>query len=211
MLAIGRALMAGRKVLLLDEPSMGLAPMLVQQIFAIIVEINQRGTTVLLVEQNAAAGAADRAPGYVMETGEIVKSAAATPAGRPAGPGGVPGRRPGLGGRLSRLARAGSPGPARLGRLARAARLGPAGLGRLAGSGPARRRPGAGCPAGAPSRDAIGTCGDPGRIRGVPCLRIRGRSLPGVSGSSQTGRCVIGRRQIALRPFGRCRGAAADR
>jgi branched-chain amino acid transport system ATP-binding protein len=77
MLAIGRALMAKPKVLLLDEPSMGLAPMLVQQIFSIIQEINRRGTTVLLVEQNAqqALHIAHRA--YVLETGEIVKTAAA--------------------------------------------------------------------------------------------------------------------------------------
>ena len=77
MLAIGRALMARPKVLLLDEPSMGLAPMLVQQIFSIIQEINRRGTTVLLVEQNAqqALQIADRA--YVLETGRIVKSAPA--------------------------------------------------------------------------------------------------------------------------------------
>ena len=72
MLAIGRALMAKPKVLLLDEPSMGLAPMLVKQIFAIIEEINRRGTTVLLVEQNAlmALGVAHR--GYVLQTGQIV-------------------------------------------------------------------------------------------------------------------------------------------
>jgi branched-chain amino acid transport system ATP-binding protein len=77
MLAIGRALMAKPKVLLLDEPSMGLAPMLVQQIFSIIEEINRRGTTILLVEQNAqqALRLADRA--YVMETGQVVKSAPA--------------------------------------------------------------------------------------------------------------------------------------
>jgi len=77
MIAIGRALMAKPKVLLLDEPSMGLAPMLVQQIFSIITEINRRGTTVLLVEQNAqqALQVAHRA--YVLETGEIVKSAPA--------------------------------------------------------------------------------------------------------------------------------------
>ena len=77
MLAIGRALMAKPKVLLLDEPSMGLAPMLVNQIFSIISEINRRGTTVLLVEQNAAQALqlADRA--YVLETGRVVKSAPA--------------------------------------------------------------------------------------------------------------------------------------
>jgi branched-chain amino acid transport system ATP-binding protein len=77
MLAIGRALMAKPKVLLLDEPSMGLAPMLVNQIFSIISEINRRGTTVLLVEQNAqhALQLADRA--YVLETGRVVKSAPA--------------------------------------------------------------------------------------------------------------------------------------
>ena len=77
MLAIGRALMSEPKVLLLDEPSMGLAPMLVNQIFSIIEEINRRGTTILLVEQNAhqALKIAHRA--YVLEIGRIVKSAAA--------------------------------------------------------------------------------------------------------------------------------------
>ena len=77
MLAIGRALMTKPKVLLLDEPSMGLAPLLVAQIFSIIKEINDRGTTVLLVEQNArqALQVADRA--YVLETGQVVKSAPA--------------------------------------------------------------------------------------------------------------------------------------
>ena len=77
MLAIGRALMTKPKVLLLDEPSMGLAPMLVNQIFSIIEEINRRGTTILLVEQNAqqALRVAHRA--YVIETGRIVKSAPA--------------------------------------------------------------------------------------------------------------------------------------
>ncbi|GAA2726921.1 ABC transporter ATP-binding protein [Actinocorallia aurantiaca] len=77
MVAIGRALMSKPKVLLLDEPSMGLAPKLVQQIFSIIEEINRRGTTVLLVEQNAqqALQLAHRA--YVLETGEVVKSAPA--------------------------------------------------------------------------------------------------------------------------------------
>ncbi|MBA2756619.1 MAG: ABC transporter ATP-binding protein [Chloroflexi bacterium] len=72
MLAIGRALMARPKLLLLDEPSMGLAPILVEQIFDIIKDINAAGTTVLLVEQNAlmALGIAGR--GYILQTGEIV-------------------------------------------------------------------------------------------------------------------------------------------
>ena len=74
MLAMGRALMANPKILLLDEPSMGLAPILVKEIFNIIRDINENGTTVLLVEQNAkmALSIADRA--YVMETGNIVMS-----------------------------------------------------------------------------------------------------------------------------------------
>ena len=74
MLAMGRALMARPKILLLDEPSMGLAPILVKEIFHIIREINEQGTTILLVEQNArmALSVADRA--YVMETGNIVLS-----------------------------------------------------------------------------------------------------------------------------------------
>jgi branched-chain amino acid transport system ATP-binding protein len=71
MLAIGRALMARPKLLLLDEPSMGLAPILVEKIFEIVKEINQQGTPILLVEQNAlmALDTADR--GYVLETGKI--------------------------------------------------------------------------------------------------------------------------------------------
>ncbi|SNR64165.1 ABC transporter ATP-binding protein [Actinomadura mexicana] len=77
MLAIGRALMAKPKVLLLDEPSMGLAPMLVQQIFSIIQEINRRGTTVLLVEQNAQQALQIAHRAYVLETGRVVKSAPA--------------------------------------------------------------------------------------------------------------------------------------
>ncbi|MCP9955034.1 ABC transporter ATP-binding protein [Actinomadura madurae] len=77
MLAIGRALMAKPKVLLLDEPSMGLAPMLVQQIFSIIEEINRRGTTVLLVEQNAQQALQIAHRAYVLETGRVVKSAPA--------------------------------------------------------------------------------------------------------------------------------------
>ena len=73
MLAIGRALMSRPKLLMLDEPSMGLAPMLIQQIFDIISEIKEQGTTILVVEQNAkqALSRADRA--YVLETGRIVK------------------------------------------------------------------------------------------------------------------------------------------
>jgi branched-chain amino acid transport system ATP-binding protein len=74
MLAMGRALMSRPKLLLLDEPSMGLAPMLVEQIFSIIQEINASGTTIMLVEQNAnmALSIANRA--YVLETGEVVLS-----------------------------------------------------------------------------------------------------------------------------------------
>jgi branched-chain amino acid transport system ATP-binding protein len=73
MLAIGRALMARPRVLLLDEPSMGLAPMVISQIFGIIADINAQGTTVLLVEQNAqqALTRSDRA--YILETGEITR------------------------------------------------------------------------------------------------------------------------------------------
>lgn len=74
MLAMGRALMGHPQLLMLDEPSMGLAPILVEEIFKIIVNLNRNGSTVLLVEQNArmALSAADR--GYVMETGKIVAS-----------------------------------------------------------------------------------------------------------------------------------------
>ncbi|TCB98014.1 ABC transporter ATP-binding protein [Micromonospora zingiberis] len=73
MLAVGRALMSRPKLLLLDEPSMGLAPMLIQQIFSIITEINQQGTTILLVEQNAQQALARAHRAYVLETGRIVK------------------------------------------------------------------------------------------------------------------------------------------
>jgi len=76
MLAVGRALMSRPKLMLLDEPSMGLAPMLIQQIFAIISEINQQGTTILLVEQNAQQALSRAHRAYVLETGRIVKSGA---------------------------------------------------------------------------------------------------------------------------------------
>ena len=72
MLAIGRGLMARPRLLLLDEPSMGLAPILVEQIFSTIQEINKEGVTVLLVEQNAAMALAICHRGYVMETGKII-------------------------------------------------------------------------------------------------------------------------------------------
>ena len=75
MLAIGRALMSSPKLLLLDEPSMGLAPVLVERIFEIIREINKQGTTILLVEQNANVALEIATRGYVLETGEIVISA----------------------------------------------------------------------------------------------------------------------------------------
>ena len=74
MLAMGRALMSKPRLLLLDEPSMGLAPIFIQEIFNIIQEIQKQGTTVLLIEQNAkmALSVADR--GYVLETGKVVLS-----------------------------------------------------------------------------------------------------------------------------------------
>ncbi|MDT4987401.1 MAG: branched-chain amino acid transport system ATP-binding protein [Micromonosporaceae bacterium] len=78
MLAVGRALMSRPRLLLLDEPSMGLAPMLIQQIFDIIVEINQQGTTILLVEQNAQQALSRAHRGYVLETGRIVKTGPGT-------------------------------------------------------------------------------------------------------------------------------------
>ncbi|HVM07362.1 MAG TPA: ABC transporter ATP-binding protein [Acidimicrobiales bacterium] len=78
MLAIGRALMSEPKVLLLDEPSMGLAPKLVAQIFSIITEINKQGTTILLVEQNAQQALKRAHRAYVLETGQVVKSGPAS-------------------------------------------------------------------------------------------------------------------------------------
>jgi branched-chain amino acid transport system ATP-binding protein len=78
MLAIGRALMAKPRLLLLDEPSMGLAPKLIQQIFTIVAEINQQGTTVLLVEQNAAQALKRSDHAHILETGEIVRSGTGT-------------------------------------------------------------------------------------------------------------------------------------
>jgi branched-chain amino acid transport system ATP-binding protein len=75
MLAIGRALMARPEVLLLDEPSMGLAPLLVSQIFSIIKEINGQGTTVLVVEQNAVQALSLAHRAYVLESGMVVRTA----------------------------------------------------------------------------------------------------------------------------------------
>ena len=77
MLAIGRALMAQPQVLLLDEPSMGLAPKLVSQIFSILQEINQQGTTILLVEQNAVQALSLAHRAYVLELGKVVREAPA--------------------------------------------------------------------------------------------------------------------------------------
>ncbi|HEY7827646.1 MAG TPA: ATP-binding cassette domain-containing protein, partial [Candidatus Limnocylindrales bacterium] len=74
MLAIGRAMMARPRVLLLDEPSLGLSPILVQQIFAIIQEINATGTTILLVEQNALQALIVANRGYVLQNGRVVLS-----------------------------------------------------------------------------------------------------------------------------------------
>ncbi len=74
MLAIGRALLGRPRLLLLDEPSMGLAPLLVEEIFRVIQELNAEGVTLLLVEQNARAALAIAGRGYILETGRIVKS-----------------------------------------------------------------------------------------------------------------------------------------
>src|SRR5574344_2900840 len=78
MLAMGRGLMASPKLLLLDEPSMGLAPILVDEIFSIIQRINEAGTTILLVEQNAYKALSIANKAYILETGEITKSGAAS-------------------------------------------------------------------------------------------------------------------------------------
>ncbi|OGK80738.1 MAG: ABC transporter ATP-binding protein [Candidatus Rokubacteria bacterium GWC2_70_16] len=84
MLAIGRALMAKPRLLLLDEPSMGLAPVLVEQIFETVQAINRQGVTILLVEQNAAMALSIAGRGYVLETGEIALAGpAADLAGNP--------------------------------------------------------------------------------------------------------------------------------
>lgn len=72
MLAVGRALMSGRRMMLLDEPSMGLAPLLMQELFKALKEINKEGTTILLVEQNAHMALQFAQRGYVLETGRIV-------------------------------------------------------------------------------------------------------------------------------------------
>ncbi len=74
MLAIGRALMSRPRLLLLDEPSMGLAPMVIQQIFRIITEINKQGTTILLVEQNAQQALTRTHRAYILETGEVTRT-----------------------------------------------------------------------------------------------------------------------------------------
>ena len=78
MLAMGRALMSRPKLLMLDEPSMGLAPILVEQIFKIIQTLHEAGTTILLVEQNAQAALSIADRGYVLETGKIVTSGTGT-------------------------------------------------------------------------------------------------------------------------------------
>jgi len=72
MLALGRALMSRPKLLLLDEPSLGLAPLLIREVFRVIRKIHEEGTTILLIEQNAMAALNVADYGYVLETGEIV-------------------------------------------------------------------------------------------------------------------------------------------
>jgi branched-chain amino acid transport system ATP-binding protein len=78
MLVIGRSLMSNPKLLMLDEPSLGIAPLVVERIFAVIREINRRGTSILLVEQNASISLATAGRGYIMETGRIVLSGSAS-------------------------------------------------------------------------------------------------------------------------------------
>jgi len=78
MLAIGRGLMANSKILLLDEPSLGLAPVLVQEVFRVIKEINKAGTTILLVEQNARMALLIANRGFVLETGRVMLADTAT-------------------------------------------------------------------------------------------------------------------------------------
>jgi len=75
MLAMGRAMMSNPTLLMLDEPSMGLAPILVDEIFKIIVELNKAGVTILLVEQNAQMALSIANRGYVLETGKVVMTA----------------------------------------------------------------------------------------------------------------------------------------
>jgi branched-chain amino acid transport system ATP-binding protein len=77
MLVIGRSLMSNPKLLMLDEPSLGIAPLVVERIFEVIREINRRGTTILLVEQNASISLTTAGRGYIMETGRIVLSGSA--------------------------------------------------------------------------------------------------------------------------------------
>jgi branched-chain amino acid transport system ATP-binding protein len=72
MLAVGRAMMSGRKVMLLDEPSMGLAPLMMKSVFDALRDINQEGTTILLVEQNARMALQFAKRGYVLENGSVV-------------------------------------------------------------------------------------------------------------------------------------------
>ena len=91
MLAIGRALMANPKLLLLDEPSMGIAPILVERIYETIAEINRQGTTILLVEQNANYALDVSKRGYVLETGTVaLADASDDPADEPRRPEGLP-------------------------------------------------------------------------------------------------------------------------
>ena len=92
MLAVGRALMSRGRMLLLDEPSMGLAPVLVREIFRVLAEINQAGATILLVEQNANMALRTAHRGYVLETGAIALSGTGSGTARESqGEGSVPG------------------------------------------------------------------------------------------------------------------------